>query len=146
MEAVLSSRVGRGTNATELLSYLLDEDKFGYFAAYDVIDPGYAHFRVCLSEEDAKSQQRSDKGLKFKDVSMSWWLSKPVQSFLDSELCNENNRRAATRVLMALRRDRSDLSEDQATVVSDRYREFVDKRCDNLQHENVERSMKGVMQ
>jgi hypothetical protein len=146
VEAVLGARIGRGTHATELLSYILDDDRVGYFAAYDIPDPGYAHFRVCLSEE-GKNASRSGKGLRFRDVSMSWWLSKPVQAFLDDELCNKNNRRALTRTLMALRKDRRDLSEDEARALSDRYRkQFVDARCESLKTDNIDRSQKGIPQ
>jgi hypothetical protein len=166
--AVLGARVARGSHASELLSYILDDDKEGYFAAYDELKPGFVHFRVCPQstptqaqtsqrgyEAEAKETSKASKeGLIFRDVSMSWWLSKPVQSYLDDELCNVNNKEAFKSVLMALSKEaaeiyadvqKSRLEQDQALGgLRNKFDADVERWCNRLTARNVSISNKPL--
>jgi hypothetical protein len=93
VSAVLNSRVGRGSHASEILSYQLDDDESGFEAAADALNPGYAHIRVCPGPLERE---------KYQDLSMSWWLSQPVQNYLHDQICEAENIKQLRRVLYAL--------------------------------------------
>ena len=51
-----------------------------------------------------------DKPGRIRDVSMSWWLSQPVQAYLDAQVCDKANQDSFTALLKHLKRDaRADL-------------------------------------
>jgi hypothetical protein len=147
IDGVLGARVARGTHASELLSYFLDDDKNAYFPAYDDLRPGFVHFRVCpqaisqnadshpTSTSDERLPKVVSKEMRFRDVSMSWWLSKPVQAYLDDQICNANNKAALVKVLMALSKEAVAFmpdKEDDLQILHSKYKNDVDGRCRNL--------------
>lgn len=167
IDGVLGARVGRGTHATELASYVLDEDSSGYFAADSRSDPGYVHVRTCLKSvlpQTVQTAQKSgqpnaqteilkdndprrntaetaDEDFKLRDVSMSWWLSKPVQTYLDDELCNPNNRTAFARVLQALRKRPAQPLDDAKVVKQLKENDdIISERCKILEVGNQDRA------
>jgi hypothetical protein len=95
VDGVASARVARGTHASEFLSYHSDDDEKGYFAWRNEANPGFVHIRVC--PPGGSPQERSD-------LSMSWWLSHPVQSYLDEQLCEVGNLEGLSKALLVLSR------------------------------------------
>lgn len=133
--AILNGRMARGTHGAELSSHKGSDHDEGYFAAFDKIDPGYVHFRVCGQRvefspgaagdnwRDKKRREESAESLK--DVSMSWWLSKPTQGYLDGQLCSELNLKSFSRLLLALRHEPMPRDEDVSEEIRAEYQDLI---------------------
>jgi hypothetical protein len=53
----------------------------------------------------ARRSERQAYPARMKDISMSWWLSQPVQEYLDAQLCHPANRRSFDVLGCVLRKD-----------------------------------------
>jgi hypothetical protein len=105
IDTVLNSRVARGYLATVAARASRHEGSF-------------AHIGVCPEEEDESEPSASDKnsrtgerGGKYKQLSYSWWLSMPVQQYLNNQLDQEWNRKGIALVLNSLRQSVSPQSQ-----------------------------------
>ena len=91
IRTVLRARAARGSHATTVLAENVSRQAG---------ENSYVHFTVCRQERSRLDDARDTE---FRDLSMSWWLSMPVQQYLDAQICNDNNKRAGAQVLDVLR-------------------------------------------
>ena len=95
-----NSRAGHGSEAADQVVRLLGDQ---------ADPPAYLTVRVtpelppsaCL-EQLIKSRPSA---IALQEISMSWWLSQPVQRFLDAQLCDAKNQEALFQLRRHLRRD-----------------------------------------
>ena len=93
-------RAGHGSEAADQVVRLLGDQ---------ADPPAYLTVRVtpelppsaCL-EQLIKSRPSA---IALQEISMSWWLSQPVQRFLDAQLCDAKNQEALFQLRRHLRRD-----------------------------------------
>jgi len=79
-----------------------DPGKFLEIRVYDLmpdtsLDPGTG--QRCM-----RRNQRHAYPARMKDLSMSWWLSQPVQEYLDAQLCHPDNQQSLRLLGCALRK------------------------------------------
>jgi len=98
VQALLHTRGARGTLAVDHVATSLGE-----FLGLDC-GPNTAHIRVWPEyiAGGAKSQKSSEKK-EVRPLSMSWWLSKPVQIYLHEQTTNELNRQGVVSLLDAFK-------------------------------------------
>jgi hypothetical protein len=119
LDTVLATRSGHGSTAVKLLRGQLDPDVYQRKSCKQDVgkptdqDPGRnaaISDSTCYSPPDKRSDStriepcfahvalRREGDKSFKNVSMSWWLSKPVQKYLDDQFSNSENLAALNRV------------------------------------------------
>jgi hypothetical protein len=124
IDSILAVRSGHGSTALKLLRGLVDpriyqskscseeaaagaqrqqkpnsEANMTCYSEDDGLEPCYAHVAVFPQDSEAGS---------VKDVSMSWWLSKPVQNYLDAQLAAKDNIETFDRVCDVITRGLAD--------------------------------------
>lgn len=92
IDGVASARTARGTHASEYLSFLATDDESEYYPWRSTSNPGFVHIRVCPPPGKVDDM----------DLSMSWWLSRPVQRYLNEQLCEESNVEGLAKTLLVL--------------------------------------------
>lgn len=80
-EGLLATRSGHEDEETQALQSVLDDK--GMFLKFDVYRLREAASPVCRAATTTESTMKT--------VSMSWWLSQPVQAYLDGQLCVGEN-------------------------------------------------------
>ena len=73
----------------------------------DGLEPCYAHVAVFPQQKEEAGSGKKESG-SVKDVSMSWWLSKPVQNYLDAQLAAKDNIETFDRVCDVITRGLAD--------------------------------------
>ena len=115
LDTALNSRIARARHAAETATTMknLDLDhivvcpqkletessswkqKLKKSQMLSLLSPGYGTFETLLP-------QKNDKADQFKHLSMSWWLSLPVQEYLNKQLSNKHNQKIMAEIIADL--------------------------------------------
>ncbi len=85
----MASRSGHeDESAASLKSVLARESRLYEIGVYEFAPPdGSAAQRSMSPQTNPVCRREVTSGAKMEHVSMSWWMSQPVQAYLDAQLC-----------------------------------------------------------
>ncbi len=110
MIGLYNTRQGHGSEAADAANREVDDENLRSRAEAAKLE---ASAFIQVQTRDflgTDSCATGDKPGKIRDVSMSWWLSQPVQAYLDAQVCDKANQDLFTALLKHLKRDaRADL-------------------------------------
>jgi hypothetical protein len=104
-----NTRSGHGAEAARAILSIEDGKgipEYVHIGIYGAL-PNTALTRQCRSRTDRFRYPET-----MREVSMSWWLSQPVQQYLDAQLCHDENERVLKVVLQCVLTKR--LADDQS--------------------------------
>jgi hypothetical protein len=89
LAGLYNTRAGHGAEAARAVVELSPNDNYSYIeiGVYDQLPDTAIDRRTCA----AYNTQYNYPAV-VRELSMSWWLSQPVQEFLDAQLCHPKNR------------------------------------------------------